>query len=89
MRERVLGCIGVVWGGAILLYAFLHYSAQRDGFDALVQVFNFVSGLLVLLVGIASAVAPIRSDSARKSKAKPKRAATSPPNKQLQRTGHE
>jgi hypothetical protein len=52
MRNRIFGGIGVIWGGAILVRAFLIGGPQGTGSYAAGQMGGFVfAGLLVLVGG--------------------------------------
>ncbi len=51
MRNRILGGIGVVWGGAILLFSLLKGGPQGEGAYAAGQTMGMIFGGLLLVVG--------------------------------------
>lgn len=51
MRNRIFGAIGVIWGGLMLLSAFLRGGAQGSGAYAAGQIAALVFAVLLLLVG--------------------------------------
>jgi hypothetical protein len=51
MRNRIFGAIGVLWGGAILLSAFLRGGPQGSGSYVAGQAAALVFALLLLVVG--------------------------------------
>ena len=53
MRNRIFGLIGVLWGGAIILFKLLGQSPQGnpDGAYASGQAVGFVVGAAMFLVG--------------------------------------
>jgi hypothetical protein len=51
MRNRIFGAIGVVWGGLMLLSAFLRGEPQGSGSYAAGQNAALVFAVLLVLVG--------------------------------------
>jgi len=51
MRNKIFGAIGVLWGGAILVSAFLNGGPQGSGSYAAGQTAGLVFALLLLAVG--------------------------------------
>ncbi len=51
MRNKILGTIGVIWGGAILVSAFSRGGPQGSGAYAAGQTGGIVFGALLLIVG--------------------------------------
>jgi hypothetical protein len=51
MRNRIFGAIGVVWGGLMLVSAFLRGGPQGSGAYAAGQTAGLVFAVLLVLVG--------------------------------------
>ena len=51
MRNRIFGTIGLIWGGAILVRAFLHGGPEGSGAYAAGQTAGLVFGGLLVVVG--------------------------------------
>ena len=52
MWKRILGAIGVLWGGFILVSAFLRGGFQGQGAFAAGEVAGLVTGALLFVVGL-------------------------------------
>lgn len=52
MRNKILGAIGVIWGGGILVSAFLHGGPQGSGAYAAGQTAGLIFGFVLLLAGV-------------------------------------
>jgi len=52
MRNRILGGIGVLWGGGILVSTFMKGTPQGQGAYAQGQMFGIAFGALLFLVGL-------------------------------------
>jgi hypothetical protein len=51
MRNRIFGGIGVVWGGLILVNAFMHGGPQGSGAYAAGQTGALVFAVLLVIIG--------------------------------------
>jgi hypothetical protein len=51
VRNRIFGAIGVIWGGAMLVSAFLRGGPEGSGAYAAGQTTALAFGCLLLLVG--------------------------------------
>jgi hypothetical protein len=51
MRNRIFGGVGVIWGGAMLVKAFLHGGPEGTGAYAAGQTGALVFGGLLVIVG--------------------------------------
>jgi hypothetical protein len=52
MRNRISGAIGVVWGGAILIFGFLRGGPEGTGAYANGQGAGFIFGVLLFAIGL-------------------------------------
>jgi hypothetical protein len=52
MRNRILGAIGVLWGGAVLVSGFLKQGAEGEGAYAAGQMGGLFLGGLLFCVGM-------------------------------------
>lgn len=52
MRNRILGAIGVIWGGAILLSGLLRGVPEGEGAYAQGRAVGFAFGALLFAVGL-------------------------------------
>lgn len=52
MRNRIVGAIGVIWGGAILLFGFLKGAPEGGGAYAQGQGAGLVFGALLFMAGL-------------------------------------
>jgi hypothetical protein len=52
MRNRILGGIGVAWGGAILVYMLIKGGPQGQGAYAAGQIAGMIFGGVLLLAGL-------------------------------------
>ena len=52
MRNRILGGIGVVWGGAVLIYALMNGGPQGEGAYAAGQTGGLIFGGVLFVVGL-------------------------------------
>jgi hypothetical protein len=52
MRNKIFGAIGVIWGGGVLVYAFLQGGPQGQGASAAGQIGAMVFGGILLVVGL-------------------------------------
>lgn len=51
MRNKIFGAIGILWGGGILISAFMRGGPQGSGAYAAGQTSALVFGALLLIVG--------------------------------------
>jgi hypothetical protein len=51
MRNKIFGAVGVLWGGAILVSAFLRASPEGSSAYAAGQMTGVVFGALLFVVG--------------------------------------
>ena len=51
MRNKILGTIGVVWGGAVLISAIVQGGPHGSGAYATGQMIGFAIGALMLVAG--------------------------------------
>ncbi len=52
MRNRIFGAIGIIWGGGILVSAFMRGGPQGQGAYAAGQIGGFIFGGLLLAAGL-------------------------------------
>lgn len=52
MRNRIFGAIGVIWGGAILVFGLLKGGPESTGAYAQGQGIGFVFGAALFVVGL-------------------------------------
>jgi hypothetical protein len=72
MRNMIMGGIGVLWGGAILLYTMLGDRPQGQGAYGAGQMAGTIFGLLLLLAGLYYLIQGLRS-SGQTAKTKTKK----------------
>lgn len=52
MRNRIFGAIGIIWGGGIIVSAFMRGGPQGQGAYAAGQLGGFLFGGLLLAAGL-------------------------------------
>jgi hypothetical protein len=52
MRNKIFGTLGVIWGGAILVSAFMRGGPEGSGAYAAGQIGGIVFGAVLLIAGV-------------------------------------
>jgi hypothetical protein len=52
MRNRIFGGIGVIWGGAILIFSLIRGGPQGEGAYKAGQMTGMIFGGILLIVGL-------------------------------------
>lgn len=60
MKNKILGVIGILWGGGILVYGLLHREGTGDTAYQSGQTAGLVFGAILLIVGLFYLVKGLR-----------------------------